>query len=60
MFKFIIQFGGRKSFSWDIVTLIACVALFTDKLTGGEWVTFTLASFGLLGVANVAQKLLTK
>lgn len=60
MFKIIIQSGGRKTFSWNIVTIVAAVALFTGKLSGGEWVTFTIASFALLGVANVAQKVFTK
>jgi hypothetical protein len=60
MRKIIEKFGGRKTFSWNIVTIIAAVALFTDKLSGGEWITFTIASFALLGVANVTQKVFTK
>ena len=50
--------GGRKHFSWLIVTIVSSISLFLEKLTGSEWVSITIASFGLLGALNITQKIM--
>lgn len=47
----------RKKFGFTLIAFaVATVALFIDKLTGGEWVTVTTVLAGVFGAADVADK----
>lgn len=49
--------GGRKFIAWCVVTLNAGGFRIANLITPDQWVTVILASFALLGIANVAQDL---
>jgi hypothetical protein len=42
------------------VQLVATVALFTDHLTGAEWITASTIALGIYAVADVASNRLAK
>lgn len=46
---------GRKFFIACAVLTIATVALFADKVGGGEFVTLAIAVIGIYGYHNVQQ-----
>ncbi len=47
---------NRKYKAFVSILLIASLMLAFDRLTGGEWVTVTMAIFGLYMGGNVMQK----
>lgn len=50
------KLGGRKFLGWEQITIISTVALFTDKLASGEFITITLAAFTILTGVNAVTK----
>ena len=47
----------NRKFKLAVFALLAsCVALFTDKIGGGEWIACVGAVLGLYGWSNVADK----
>lgn len=50
-----VKFACRKFLTMAVCQIFACIALFSDKLTGTEWVAATTILAGAYLAANVAE-----
>jgi hypothetical protein len=54
--KFLSKFISRKL----MVFVISVIALFSDKITGDNWIVLSTAYIGIQGIADIVQRLKNK